>query len=424
MFFSTPVLWYNGKNAKKRGGPRPAVTEKLYENAPYLQTFTATVLACAPAPGGYAVVLDRTAFYPEGGGQPCDTGRLGGAAVLAVHTDGDTITHTTDAPLPVGAAVEGAIDWPARLDAMQQHTGEHILSGTLHRLYGAENVGFHIGSPWVRMDTSIPLTAEQLAAAEAEANAAVRADTPVRCWLPAPEELARTEYRSKKALEGPVRLVEAGGDRCACCGTHLARTGEVGLIKIVSFQHYKGGMRLAVACGQRAYEAVAAGWADAEAAGRRLSVPVGRLEEAAERARNAESQLKQRLAALQNALAEALTAAATPGRPCITRIEGADDDGLRRMAAAIAAGTGSPCCLLAPGGQGLAYALAAAPGGDVRPACKALNEAFGGRGGGKPGFCQGSLTQNVDCNVVEKLLMQYSQNDFKCKTSDFQRRYL
>ncbi len=118
--------------------------------------------------------------------------------MLAVHTDGATITHTTDAPLTVGGTVEGCIDWPARLDAMQQHTGEHILSGTLHRLFGAENVGFHIGTPYVRMDTSIPLTDAQLAQAEAEANAAVRADTPVRCWVPDPETLAHTEYRSKK----------------------------------------------------------------------------------------------------------------------------------------------------------------------------------------------------------------------------------
>ena len=162
----------------------------------------------------------------------------------------------------VGSTVTGTLDWAARLDAMQQHTGEHILSGTLHRLYGAENVGFHIGDPYVRMDTSIPLTAQQLAEAEAQANAAVWADTPVRCYLPDPDTLAATEYRSKKELEGPVRLVEAGGDCCACCGTHLARTGEVGLIKILSAQHYKTGMRLTVACGQRAYNAVAAGWAD------------------------------------------------------------------------------------------------------------------------------------------------------------------
>lgn len=375
------------------------MTDKLYETDSYAQTFTATVTACTPVAGGFAVVLDRTAFFPEGGGQPFDTGRLGNARVLAVHTDGEIITHTTDAPLPVGAAVEGVLDWDRRLDAMQQHTGEHILSGTLHRLYGAENVGFHIGSPYVRMDTSIPLTAEQLAEAEAQANAAVRADTPVRCYVPDPDTLAHTEYRSKKELEGPVRLVEAGGDRCACCGTHLARTGEVGLIKIVSSQHYKGGMRLAVACGQRAYDAVATGWADAEAAGRRLSAPVGSLEAAVTRLQGGEAQLKQRLADLQNALATACAAAAKPGVPCTLWAAGADGDGLRRIALAVAAETGAVCCALAPGGQGLAYALAAAPAGDVRSLCKALNQAFDGRGGGKPTFCQGSLARGSEAEI-------------------------
>ena len=375
------------------------MTDKLYETDSYAQTFTATVTACTPVAGGFAVVLDRTAFFPEGGGQPFDTGRLGNARVLAVHTDGEIITHTTDAPLPVGAAVEGVLDWDRRLDAMQQHTGEHILSGTLHRLYGAENVGFHIGSPYVRMDTSIPLTAEQLAEAEAQANAAVRADTPVRCHVPDPDTLAHTEYRSKKELEGPVRLVEAGGDRCACCGTHLARTGEVGLIKIVSSQHYKGGMRLAVACGQRAYDAVATGWADAEAAGRRLSAPVGSLEAAVTRLQGGEAQLKQRLADLQNALATACAAAAKPGVPCTLWAAGADGDGLRRIALAVAAETGAVCCALAPGGQGLAYALAAAPAGDVRSLCKALNQAFDGRGGGKPTFCQGSLARGSEAEI-------------------------
>ena len=139
------------------------MTEKLYEADSYVQNFTAQVVSCTSVPSGFAVVLDRTAFFPEGGGQPCDTGRFGGARVLAVHTDGETITHTTDAPLTAGETVDGCLDWPARLDAMQQHTGEHILSGALHRLFGAENVGFHIGSPYVRMDTSIPLTQEQLA---------------------------------------------------------------------------------------------------------------------------------------------------------------------------------------------------------------------------------------------------------------------
>ena len=117
------------------------MTQKIYETDSYVQSFTARVLQCSPAPDGFAVVLDRTAFFPEGGGQPCDTGTLGGARVLAVSTDGETVTHTTDAPLPEGTEVTGCLNWVARLDAMQQHTGEHILSGTLHRLFGAENVG-------------------------------------------------------------------------------------------------------------------------------------------------------------------------------------------------------------------------------------------------------------------------------------------
>ncbi len=369
------------------------MTQKLYETDAYVQEFTAQVLSCMPVGGGYAVVLDRTAFFPEGGGQPCDTGTLGGACVTDVRTDGTTITHTVDAPLEPGTQVTGCIDWARRLDAMQQHTGEHILSGALHRLYGAENAGFHIGSPYVRMDTSIPLTAYQLARAEAEANAAVRADTPVHCYIPDAAALAATEYRSKKELDGPVRLVEAGGDCCACCGTHLARTGEVGLIKIISAQHYKTGMRLAVACGQRAYEAVAAICADAEAAGRMLSAPAGSLTPAVENRQSGEAALKQRIAALQNALADACLKAAEPGKPAVLWAEGADGDGLRRVAMAVSAGTGSIACALAPGGQGLSYALAAPEGTDARAIGKALNEAFAGRGGGKPAFCQGSLAQ-------------------------------
>ena len=369
------------------------MTQKLYETDAYVQEFTAAVLSCTPAKGGYAVVLDRTAFFPEGGGQPCDLGTLGTAKVTDVHTDGTTITHTTDAPLEPGTAVTGRIDWPRRLDAMQQHTGEHILSGTFHRLFGAENVGFHIGTPYVRMDTSIPLSAAQLARAEAEANAAVRADTPVHCYIPDAATLAATEYRSKKELDGPVRLVEAGGDCCACCGTHLARTGEVGLIKIISAQHYKTGMRLAVACGRRAYDAVAAICADAEAAGRVLSAPAGSLTPAVENRQNGEAALKQRIAALQNALADAYVQAAAPDRPAVLWAEGADGDGLRRIAMAVCAGTNQVACALAPGGQGLSYALAAPDGTDARALGRALNEAFAGRGGGKPAFCQGSLAQ-------------------------------
>ena len=387
-------------------------TEKLYEADAFTRRFTAAVLACEPVPGGWRAALDRTAFYPEGGGQPCDTGTLGGAAVTGVHASGGVIWHTLDAPLPVGGRVEGELDWARRRDHMEQHTGEHILSGTLHRLFGAENVGFHIGQPAVRMDMDRPLTSAQLAEAEAAANAAVRADAPVRAWYPEPGELAGLVYRSKKELDGPVRLVDAGGaDLCACCGTHLGRTGQVGLIKILSAQNYKGGVRLAVACGARAQQAVAAAWADAEAAGALLSAGPGRLAEAARHALDAAAETKQRLAALQNTLAAALAAGAAPGQPFVAFCEGADADGLRRLCLAVAAKTGALCAVFGPGGRGLAYAVAV-PGGDARPAAQALNAAFDGRGGGKAELCQGSLADGT-YEAARAFLLDYAQNQAK-----------
>lgn len=365
-------------------------TQKLYEENAFLQNFSAKVLGCEPRDKGFAVVLDRTAFYPEGGGQPCDTGLLGGVRVTEVHREGETILHLTDGPLQPGQTVEGQLDWARRLDHMEQHTGEHILSGTLHRLFGAENVGFHIGQPAVRMDIDRPLTAQQLEQAEAEANAVVRANRPVHCWYPPAEELSSLPYRSKKALDEPVRLVDTGGaDLCACCGTHLATTGQVGLIKILSAQNYKGGVRLAAAFGQRAITAVAEAWRDLNETGTLLSAPQGGLAPAAQRLLGAEASLKQRLAALQNDLAAAWAQAAQPGQVTVLHCDGVDGDGLRRLCLAVSEKTGALCAVMAPGGQGLAYAMVGP--GDLRPLCRAMNTALGGRGGGKPGLCQGSL---------------------------------
>lgn len=372
-------------------------TRKLYEQDAFLQHFTAQVVDCRPCPGGWAVVLDATAFYPEGGGQPCDRGTLGGAAVRDVQLREGVVVHITDAPLD--GTVEGVLDWPRRLDHMQQHTGEHILSGLLHTLFGAENVGFHIGDPAVRMDMSLPLTAAQLAQAERLANDAVRADTPVRCYVP--QSLEGLHYRSKKELDGPVRIVEAGGDVCACCGTHLRTTGQVGLIKILSAQNYKGGVRLAVACGARAFAAVADVWQDASEAGRLLSAAPGRLAAAVGHLQTAQSCDKMRLAALQHMLAAALAMTVTPGRPCVRLADGADGDGLRRIALACAEAGAAPALCVAPGGQ---YALA---GENVQPLCRALNQTFAGRGGGKPNFCQGSFAKLPPLAELEQALSAF-----------------
>lgn len=380
-------------------------TEKLYEQDAFLRRFAARVLACEPEGNGWRTALDRTAFYPEGGGQPADTGLLGGARVTDTRVKEGVIWHRTDAPLPVGEEVTGEIDWAPRLDHMEQHTGEHILSGTLHRLFGAENVGFHIGDPAVRMDTDIPLTPAQLTRAEAEANAAVRADAPVRCWYPDPAELAALTYRSKKEIDGPVRLTDAGGaDLCACCGTHLRTTGQVGLIKILSAQHYKGGMRLAVVCGQRAQRAVADAWQDAEAAGVLLSAGPGRLREAVAHTAEAAEALHRRLAALQQALGDAWAAGAQPGQRAVFLCPEADADTLRRLCLAVTARTEALCAVLAPGGRGLSYVLHC-PVGDARTLAQGLNAAFDGRGGGRGELCQGSLATD-DFDAVRRFLLE------------------
>ena len=208
-------------------------TEALYYIQPPVGEFTARVLSCTPEGEAWAVTLDRTAFYPEGGGQPTDRGTLGGADVLDVHEKGGQVIHRLSAPLAEGETVTGNVDLDRRLEMSQQHTGEHILSGTLHAMFGAENVGFHIGQDYLTMDTSVPISDEGLAEAEVRANRVIWQNVPVEAVWHSKEALADLTYRSKKELEGPVRIVTVpGADCCACCGTHVERTGQVGMVKI------------------------------------------------------------------------------------------------------------------------------------------------------------------------------------------------
>ena len=237
-------------------------THKYYEADAYRTEAAGRILAAEPdGNGGGKIALDGTVFYPEGGGQPADRGTLtlpDGTTlnVTDVHEHDGILWHSVDA-LPgsavPGTAVSGCIDWEWRFDKMQQHTGEHILSGILHQMFGAENVGFHIGTDAVRMDTSVPISAEGLREAELAANRIVWQNVPVCITYPTREELAALTYRSKKEIEGQVRIVSIpGADVCACCGTHTAATGAVGQIKILAAENYKGGVRLSIVCGERA----------------------------------------------------------------------------------------------------------------------------------------------------------------------------
>ena len=229
------------------------MTERLYELDSYCRRFTAVVEACEPMGEGYGVRLDRTAFFPEGGGQAADGGTLNGIAVIDVQiVDGD-IWHYTAAPLTIGDTVEGLLDWGTRFSRMQHHTAEHIVCGIAHRWHGLENVGFHLGSEDVTLDLSGELTREQLDAIEEEANRVVFSNVAVTATIPAPEDLDSIPFRSKEGLSGPVRLITVEGvDCCACCAPHVGRTGEIGLIKLLDFIRYKGGVRIHLLAGAAA----------------------------------------------------------------------------------------------------------------------------------------------------------------------------
>ena len=374
-------------------------TQKYYEADAYRREADAVILAAEPdGRGGGKLALDGTVFYPEGGGQPADHGTLtlpDGArlTVTDVHEQGGVIWHRVDA-LPdtaaPGTAVTGRIDWAWRFDKMQQHTGEHILSGILHQMFGAENVGFHIGAEAVRMDTSVPIPPEGLQAAELAANRIIWQNVPVVITYPTREELAQMTYRSKKEIEGQVRIVTIpGADVCACCGTHTATSGQVGQIKILASENYKGGVRLSVVCGQRALLAAQAMRARQADIGALLSAKADQTAVAVHRIYDEYTALKFTHFGMCAQLFDALAQLVNPGEDAIRTVPGLDPDGLHRLAVRLTEATTGLCAALTPTEKGTGYCIAQADG-DVRALTKALNAALNGRGGGKPGICQGS----------------------------------
>ena len=225
------------------------MTEKLYDKDSHLKEFTGTVLSCKKTGEKYAVTLNRTAFFPEGGGQQSDRGYIGDAYISDVQIKNGEILHFADKPLSVGQAYDCKLVFDFRFRNMQNHSGEHIISGIVHRLYGFNNVGFHLGAE-MTMDFDGELTRRQLDEIEDLANKAVYENLPVKAYYPTDEELKSLDYRSKLDLKEDVRIVEIKGvDVCACCAPHVKATGEIGIIKILDFEKYKGGVRLIVKCG-------------------------------------------------------------------------------------------------------------------------------------------------------------------------------
>ena len=365
-------------------------TVRLYYENAFMQDFTAAVESCQAVKNGFAVILDRTAFYPEGGGQPADRGTLDSVSVTDVQERDGVIVHTCAAPLPVGQQVHGIIDWARRFDHMQQHSGEHIISGLLCSTFHCDNVGFHMGADVVTIDYNAPITWEQALEVERRANAYIWADHPIRIWYPSPEELAALPYRSKKALTGPVRITEfPGADMCACCGTHVASSGQVGLVKLLSCQKFRDGVRLELLCGQRALDYLAACWEQARQIGQALSVKPTAAAASVTRLQEELLTSREKAARLEEA-SFAHTAEQYRGAGNVLHITGRlDGDGARRLCDGIARAAGGRCAVFAGEDGSYQYALIE-DGGDLRPLVSQLNAALHGRGGGRGGFAQGS----------------------------------
>ena len=367
-------------------------TQKLYYLDAHQKTFTAAVLSCVPGKHGYDVVLDRTCFYPEGGGQPGDTGSLSGVRVTDTHERGDEIVHFCDAPLAVGETVEGAIDYDRRFSFMQLHSGEHILSGIVHRRFGYENVGFHMGTDFVTIDFSGMLGPDNLAAVEAEANEWIWKNIPIRITWPSPDELAAIPYRSKKELTGQVRIVTIPDvDICACCGTHVSNTGEIGFVKIFSCVKFHDGVRLEILCGRRALQYMSALVEQNRRVSGLLSAKPLQTADAAARLLEAEAALKLRAAQLEEQVF-AQKAQALAGAGNVLLFEPPmTPDSVRRLTDLVMTACGGRAAVFAGSdAEGYKYAVGEADG-DLRQFVKELNAELHGRGGGKPFFAQGSV---------------------------------
>lgn len=367
-------------------------TKRLYYEDVYRKEFEASVLECRKVKKGYHILLDRSAFYPEGGGQPSDTGFLGNARVTEVHEKEGELLHYTEDPLEEGARVTGRIDWERRFDLMQQHSGEHMVSGLVHEAFGYDNVGFHMGGDVITIDFNGPLDEGQMAVIEERANRKIWENVPVEILYPSPEELAALSYRSKKELTGQVRIVRfPGTDVCACCGTHVTRTGEIGVIKLLSVVKFREGVRMEMICGKRVLNYINIINEQNHQISVKLSARPDQTARAVDRLWEENYRLKGTVMSLEeeNFAAEAEKWAGAP--EALIFKEGLEADSVRKLADAVLGKCAGRCAVFSRNPDGTYKYAVGEKGGDLRQFTKELNAALKGRGGGKPFFVQGSL---------------------------------
>lgn len=384
---------------------RADTTEKLFYEDGYMREFTAAVCSCEKDGERYRVVLDRTAFFPEGGGQFGDIGWLGEAVVSDTQEKQGVIFHYTDRPLVAGQQIEGRLDFEERFVRMQQHTGEHILSGVVHRLYGYDNVGFHLGADVTTLDFNGELTPEQVREVETLSNRAVFDNLPVEILYPSKEELATLDYRSKIEIEGQVRLVSIPGiDLCACCAPHLRTTGEIGLIKILACDRHRGGCRMTMVSGMRALEDYRQRQQSVAEVSVELSAPPEMIGEAVRHQKEQTAKLREHLNRLQASYLEGELAKITAetGNVCMF-VEEFDMIAVRNFVNAAMERCGGICgAFVGTDAEGYHYILGSRTV-DLRGFAKQLNAAFSGKGGGRPEMVQGSLFGKQE--EIRKMIM-------------------
>ena len=369
------------------------MTEKLFYSDSHMTTFSACVKECEQKGDYYEVVLDRTAFFPTGGGQYADTGMLGDANVIDVREADDIVYHVVTKELKVKEAVTGRIDWEERFSKMQQHSGEHIVSGIVHKRFGYDNVGFHMGKDAITMDFNGVITPAELREIELEANKAVVQNLDIITLYPKKEDLENISYRSKIEIEGQVRIVEIPGyDRCACCAPHVKKTGEIGVIKLTNVQNYKGGVRVSMLCGFRAL----ADYNEKATSVKQISMMLSAKEEdvanEVERLKEELAHRKLQFATLQKEILVRKVEQIEEIDECMILFEENIDGNLPRELMNLLLDRGCKIAVVFAKTEEEQYRyVVGSQTHDVRPISKVLNESFAGRGGGKPEMVQGSV---------------------------------
>ena len=384
------------------------MTNRLYYNDPYLVEFDATVTAVESIEGKPAVRLDRTAFYPTSGGQPHDIGALDTTPVVEVIDADGEVLHVVQREMAVGARVYGKVDWSRRFDHMQQHTGQHVLSAAFDRIAGARTESFHLGADYATIDLGRDLGPADIARAEDDANRIVWEDRLVKISFVDAAEAAKLPLRKETLREGTLRLIDIEDyDLSACGGTHVRRTGVIGIIAVTGWERFKGGTRVGFVCGGRALRAHRKLRDITAASVRAVSVlpdelPAGieRLQMELKDARRSIKDLQVKLAGHE---AASLAAGASNAR-VIAALDGWDQGALKAIASAIAAKPGHAAALISRSTPS-AIVIARHPDAAVDAAAvlKQVVQKFGGKGGGRPELAQGGSLQGEPDAILSYL---------------------